>query len=137
MDEDSKAGRDALALVQAAWNEAAGRWDPDAFADLYTDDALFYGGRPDHSVGAAAIRGYFASYHDVIETGALELVEQHVVRLAPACFLAQGFGYFSSVLRGKGASRSRLRTTWIIVRQDGRWKIRQHHFSAPPDAPPI
>ncbi|MGU7775503.1 nuclear transport factor 2 family protein [Burkholderia sp. MR1-5-21] len=34
-------------------------------------------------------------------------------------------------------SRSRLRTTWVIVRREGRWKILQHHFSAPPDVPPL
>jgi uncharacterized protein (TIGR02246 family) len=127
----------ALAAVQAAWNAGAWPWNPDALTAVYTADALFFGGRPHHSVGSDAIREYLASYAGVIESATLELVEQHFVRVGPDCFLAQGYGEFSFVLSGNRTSRSRLRTTLVIVLQPNGWRIRQHHFSAPPDTPPI
>jgi uncharacterized protein (TIGR02246 family) len=127
----------ALATVNAGWSAAAQHWDADAFAALYTEDALFFGGRPAHSIGREAIREYFASYVGVIESASLELEEQHVMMLAPDCFVAQGYGVLSSRFPGGVDSRSRLRTTWIIASCDGEWRIRQHHFSGLPEKPPI
>ncbi|MBB5406303.1 uncharacterized protein (TIGR02246 family) [Paraburkholderia sp. HC6.4b] len=131
------AGNVALASVQAAWNVGAQNWDSDALTRVYTKDALFFGGRPGHSVGTDAIRDYFASYQGVIESAALELVEQHLIELGAGCFLAQGYGNFSFTLSGNRMTRSHLRTTLVIVLQDGEWRILQHHFSAKPESPPI
>ncbi|MGQ7937646.1 YybH family protein [Paraburkholderia sp. D1E] len=137
MSGTSDAASPALAIVQAAWNAAARDWNPDTLTAVYTEDALFFGGRPGHSVGSSAIREYFASYDGVIESATLALVEQHFIRLGPDCFLAQGYGEFSFVISGGRTSNSRLRTTLVIVSQHGEWKIRQHHFSTSPDTPPI
>ena len=137
MNESSDAAILALASVQAEWNAASREWNPGALTAIYTDDALFFGGRPGHSAGGSAIREYFASYQGVIESATLELVEQNFVRLGPNCFLAQGYGEFSFVLSDDRTSYSRLRTTLVIVLQSGEWKIRQHHFSTSPDTPPI
>ncbi|WP_028221444.1 YybH family protein [Paraburkholderia oxyphila] len=137
MNRTTDAAGAALARVQAAWNAAAHRWDADRLTAVYTDDALFFGGRPGHSVGAGAIRDYFASYEGVIESATLELVEQYFTHLADDCFLAQGYGEFSFVLSGGRPSRSRLRTTLVVALQQGEWKIRQHHFSTTPESPPI
>jgi hypothetical protein len=57
--------------------------------------------------------------------------------LGPDCFVAQGYGMLSSRFPGNIDSRSRLRTTWIIARSGGAWRIRQHHFSGLPEKPPI
>src|SRR5438552_13333410 len=94
MSDDTSEGRKALAAVQAAWNSAGKDWNPEALTAVYTADALFFGGRPGHSVGANPIREYFASYVGVIESGSMELVDQQIARLAAECFLAQGYGEF-------------------------------------------
>jgi uncharacterized protein (TIGR02246 family) len=137
MNRGTIAPRAALAIVQAAWNAAAHHWHPGRLTAVYADDALFFGGRPGHSVGASAIRDYFASYEGVIKSARMELVEQRFICLAEECFLAQGFGEFSFALAGDRQSRSRLRTTLVIGRQHDQWKIRQHHFSASPEVPPL
>lgn len=126
-----------LAQIQDEWNAAACPWNADALTAAYSNDALFFGGRPGHSVGAGAIHEYFASYMGVIESATLELVEQQVIHLAQDCLLAQGYGEFAFVLSGGRTSRSRLRTTLVIALHDGKWKIRQHHFSTTPESPPI
>lgn len=130
-------GRKAVASVELAWNAAGRFWNPDALAEVYTADALLFGGRPGHAVGAAAIREYFGSYVGVIHAGTMELVDQQIVQLARGVFLAQGFVDFSFVLSGDQSTKSFLRTTLVVVQQDGRWKIRQHHFSPTPAAPPL
>lgn len=127
----------ALDAVQAAWTAAATPWNPQALAAVYADDALFFGGRPGHAVGVQAIHDYFASYDGVIEAGRLALVDQHVRELAPGCLLAQGHGDFAFVLAGDRHTRSVLRSTLVLVRQEGGWKIRQHHFSVAPETPPL
>ena len=38
----------------------------DRLAAIYTDNAVFYGGRPGHSVGKEQVRAYFASYAGVL-----------------------------------------------------------------------
>jgi len=129
--------RAVLTAIGQAWTAAATPWKADALAAVYADDALFFGGRPGHSIGGAAIRDYFASYEGVIESGRLELVDQQVRELAPGCLLAQGYGDFTFVLAGHRQTRSLLRTTLVLSWQQGRWQIRQHHFSASPSAPPL
>jgi len=127
----------ALAAVLQGWNSAARQWDARALAALYTDDALFFGGRPSHAVGRPAIEQYFLSYAGEILSGRLELADQHVLQLDAGNFLAQGYGDFSFVLRPDLRTASRLRTSWLLTRQGQDWKIRQHHFSPPPAVPPL
>jgi uncharacterized protein (TIGR02246 family) len=127
----------ALANLEAAWNAAAKRFDPAGLVSLYTDNAVFYGGRPGHSVGRLAVRAYFDSYIGEIESAPLRLVDQHLIAIGPDAFVAQGLGEFSFTLSGGRHARSTLRTTLVVVRTDGGWRILQHHFSATPDSPPL
>ncbi len=127
----------ALAAVQDAWSKAGSPWNPDALAALYTSDALFFGGRAGHSVGREAVRSYFASYVGVIEQGRMVLADTHYLAIDSDCFLAQGYVDFAFTLSGGRETRSRLRATLLIVRTKDGWRIRQHHFSPTPDAPPL
>ena len=130
-------GRKALASAEAAWNAAARPWNAAALAAVYTADAMLFGGRPGHSIGAAAIRNYFASYDGVILSGSMELLDQQIAPLATGVVLAQGFVDFSFDLAGNQSTKSHLRTTLILVQHEGQWRIRQHHFSATPTSPPL
>ena len=123
--------------MQNAWNLAAKVWNPEALARLYADDALFYGGRPGHSVGAAAIQAYFASYDGIIQSAVLDLIEQELVQISPESFVSQGLGAFAFVLVGGRQTQSVLRTTLVISKLYGQWKIQLHHFSVTPEVPPL
>jgi len=126
-----------LAIVEYTWNAAATPWNPPCLAAIYTSDALFFGGRPGQSIGAAAIQQYFESYNGVIIEGAMQLVDQQVLEVAPGCQLAQGYVQFKFLLVDGRRTESRLRTTLLLVESSNTWKIRQHHFSTSPDAPPL
>lgn len=130
-------GHAALTQVVADWNRAGAGWDAVAIAAVYTEDALLFGGRPGHSVGREAIRGYFASYEGVILAGAMQMRET-VLRMPGAdCVLAQGMVDFSFTLAAGQQTRSALRATLMLLRQSDRWRILEHHFSTIPEAPPL
>ncbi len=129
--------REILARVIAQWNDAGKSWDVEGLTNVYAEDALFFGGRPAHCVGADEIRRYFGSYKGVILSAGMELRDQHVVPLAPGLFLAQGLADFSFILEHGQRTQSQLRSTVLIERRQGDWKIRQYHFSPMPPEPPL
>ena len=128
---------DVIKDVERRWNAAASTWDIDAFAAIYTDDALMFGGRADHSVGSEGVHAYFASYVGVLTSAEVTLTLQHIRQLGPETILTQGYGEFNFVLANGQRSHATLRTTWVIINKGGEWKVLQHHFSAMPEAPPI
>lgn len=127
----------ALESIESRWGSAAATWDPDKFAALYTDDALFFGGLPSLYVGSTEIHKYFSYYVGTVKAASIKFVDQQVRKLGPDAFLFQGFGNFHVTLTSGAEFDSVQRTTLLIVRQAGEWKIAQHHFSTQPDAPPI
>lgn len=137
MPESTSHPKKTLADMQNAWNLAAKVWNPKALAKLYADNALFYGGRSGHSVGVAAIQAYFESYDGIIQSAVLDLIEQELVQISPESFVSQGFGAFSFVLTGGRQTQSVLRTTLVLSRLNGEWKIQLHHFSVTPEVPPL
>jgi uncharacterized protein (TIGR02246 family) len=126
----------ALALVEQRWNEAAHSWSLDAFASIYTEDALFFGGRPGLFVGDQ-IREYFQSYVGVVRSATIKYGEQHFIELAPGMLLAQGFADFSFTVASGDKGHTRLRSTNILVMRNNAWRILQHHFSEPVNEPPL
>lgn len=121
----------------AGWNAAGAVWDCKRLADFYTDDGLFFGGRPGHSVGREAIGAYFRSYIGTIAACRLKLRDQHVVSLDADRFVAQGFGEFSFMLADGLATQSVVRTTLMLVRQHDTWKARLWNFAPSPEKPPL
>jgi uncharacterized protein (TIGR02246 family) len=134
---DANEAQHALAAVQADWNAAAGRWDPEALTAVYTPDAAMFAGRPGHALGEGGVRQYFGSYVGVIERAVMSLRDQHILVHLPDLVLAQGYVDFTFRLAGDRTSASCLRTTLTLARRQGRWKILQHHFSATPAEPPL
>jgi uncharacterized protein (TIGR02246 family) len=130
-------GEAALRAGERDWTAAAQRWDCAALAALYTEDAVFYGGRVGHSVGRSAIRAYFESYAALFTSVRLALVEQELRALRPDCWLAQGYAAFDFDMRDGGSSQAKLRSTLVLVKRAEGWRILQHHFSATPAVPPI
>jgi len=130
-------GETALRAVERDWNAAAVRWDCAGLAALYTEDAVFYGGRVGHSVGWEAIRAYFESYAALFTSVRLALVEQELRALGPDCWLAQGYAAFGFEFAGGGSSQAKLRSTLVLVKRAEGWRILQHHFSATPEVPSI
>jgi uncharacterized protein (TIGR02246 family) len=130
-------GETALRAVEHDWNAAAKDWNSAGLAALYTDDALFYGGRPGHAVGHAKVCEYFDSYVGTLAAARLSLVDQELRKLGEGVYLAQGYAEFDFDLTVGGSTRAVLRSTLVLISQPSGWRIAQHHFSSPPSEPPI
>ena len=130
-------GETALRAVERDWNAAAQHWNSAGLVALYTEDALFYGGRPGHAVGHTKVREYFDSYIGTLAAARLALVDQELRKLGEGVYLAQGYAAFDFDLTAGGATRTVLRSTLVLTRRPEGWRIAQHHFSAPPSEPPI
>lgn len=128
---------EALRTIEREWNAAASDWNPGKFAAIYTDDALFFGGRPGLTVGQPAVREYFASYVGILKSTSMALVDQHLRELGPETFLAQGYVNFKFLLESGKNTSTVMRTTLTIVKRDGKWKLIQHHFSTTPETIPV
>src|SRR5436190_9464195 len=125
-------GETALRAVERDWNAAAQHWNSAGLVALYTEDALFYGGRPGHAVGHAKVREYFDSYVGTLAGARLALVDQELRKLGEGVYLAQGYAAFDFDLTTGGATRTVLRSTLVLTRRPEGWRVVQHHFSSPP-----
>jgi len=135
--QDLPAAQAALHAIETDWTAAGINWNAQALSDVYTDDAIFFGGRPGMSSGKAAVKDYFTSYVGVLKSTTMKLYDQYVIELAEDTFLAQGFAEFNFILTNGNPAKSVSRTTLLIVKRQGQWKVQQHHFSASPETPPI
>jgi ketosteroid isomerase-like protein len=93
--------------------------------------------RPGHAVGHAKVREYFDSYVGTLAGARLALVDQELRKLGEGVYIAQGYAAFDFDLTAGGATRTVLRSTLVLTRRPGGWRIAQHHFSSPPSEPPI
>jgi ketosteroid isomerase-like protein len=115
---------DIASSIIARWSAAFARLDADALSSLYSKHALFYGSNPMLYRGRAGVKSYFTGlphwnarsvqFTDV----SAEAVGTDVVSMAgTANFFVDGAGLT-------------VKITWVIVREDGGWKIVSHHVSS-------
>jgi uncharacterized protein (TIGR02246 family) len=115
--------------VEARWNAAASPWDASALADIYDDDALFFGLLPELFVGRRAIEAYFSHYVGLYSGVSLNLVDQDIREISPSIVAAQGFGEIQNTHANGQVVAVRVRTSLVMSRSAKGWGICLHHFS--------
>lgn len=115
--------------VESRWNAAASPWNSAALADLYNDDALFFGLLPEFFVGRRAIEAYFSYYVGLYSGVTLSLVDQEIREISPTIVAAQGFGDIRNTRCDGLVVASRVRTSLVMTRSARGWGISLHHFS--------
>jgi len=125
-------------LVQIArlWTTAATPLKPGEIAALYTQDAVFFGGLPEHYVGREQVETYFNFYKDILASIELSFSDG-VASCTDSMLLYQGFADFRFGLVDGRTTFNRLRATLILERVSDTWQIKLHHFSPPPSEPPV
>lgn len=126
-----------LRSVVGRWSDAANPLSPEKIAAVYSPDALFFGGRPDHYIGRASVRDYFETYRDILASIALEIRDVHFAEVGDRLLLAQGTADFNFGLLDGRSTFASLRATLALRRSDADWMICLHHFSPPPEVPPV
>lgn len=104
------------------WIEAFNAHDLDRHMALYTQDATLFGSVDELQVGRDAIRVYFGKRPAGMRVRRYPM--PHVRELKPDLAVTAGHVDFAD-----GDEPSPYRMTWVLVKQDGSWRITQHHGS--------
>ena len=117
---------DTVSAIMGRWAAAFNKLDADALASLYSRNAFFFGSNPKLYRGNDGVAAYFNGlprwnsptvlFTDVNTTPA----GSDVINVA---------GTASFVVDGEAEPLS-VKITWVIVREDGDWKIVSHHVSS-------
>ena len=120
----ASASDDIAAGIIAKWSTAFAKLDPDAMSALYSKHALFYGSNPTLYRGRDGVKSYFT---------ALPRWNSNSVRFTDIATSAAG----ADVVNMAGIANFSVddtalavKITWVIVREDGDWKIVSHHVSS-------
>jgi uncharacterized protein (TIGR02246 family) len=106
----------------AEWIAAFNAHDLARHMALYTEDAILFGSVDELQRGRDRIRSYFAKRPPGMRVKSYPMPE--VREVAPGVVVTGGHVDFAN-----GDQLSPYRVTWVLVRQDGNWRIAQHHGS--------
>jgi ketosteroid isomerase-like protein len=108
----------------AKWSAAFARLDADALSSLYSTHALFYGSNPTLYAGRDGVKSYFAGLPRW-KTSSVRFTD--VTAEAAGADLVNMAGTANFAFDGQTLT---VKITWVIVREDGDWKIVSHHVSS-------
>jgi ketosteroid isomerase-like protein len=118
------AADDIAAGIIAKWSAAFAKLDANALSLLYSKHVLFYGSNPTLYRGRDGVKSYFKG---------LPRWDWQSVRFTDVSTDAAGndlvnmAGTANFVVDGSPLT---VKITWVIVREDGEWKIVSHHVSS-------
>jgi len=117
---------DTVAGVMGRWASAFTKLDAKALASLYSKNAFFFGSNPNLYRGQDGVAAYFAG----LPRWASPTVQFTDVKTAPAGPDVINVAGTATFLVEQGAEPLSVRISWVIVREDGDWKIVNHHVSS-------
>jgi uncharacterized protein (TIGR02246 family) len=116
---------DTVSAIAEKWSAGFNKLDAEAIASLYSKNALFYGSTPPLFKGKEGVTAYFnalprwkspmVQFSDLVTTP----VGADIINVAGT----------ASFILAENAPPVAFRLTWVIVREDGDWKILSHHVS--------
>jgi ketosteroid isomerase-like protein len=115
---------DIAAAVTAKWAAAFATVDADALSLLYSKSALFYGSNPTLYRGRDGVKSYFSG----LPRWKISSVRfTDVTTSAGGSDLVNMAGTANFAFDGQTLT---MKITWVIIREDGDWKIVSHHVSS-------
>src|SRR3954463_11051511 len=120
------AADDIVSGIMTKWAESFSKFDADAQASLYSNNALFYGSKPVLYRGRDGVASYF---NGLAKWSSREGTFADVV-VVPAGDDVINMAAIANFVIDKGATNLSVKITWVIVREDGDWKIVSHHVSS-------
>jgi ketosteroid isomerase-like protein len=118
------ASDEIAARVTAKWSAAFAKLDADALSSLYSRHALFYGSNPTLYRGRDGVKSYFVG---LPHWNARSVQFTDVATDAAGADVVNMAGTANFSVDGAGLT---VKITWVIVREDGDWKIVSHHVSS-------
>ena len=108
--------------LHARWIEAFNSRDLGAHMALYAEDATLFGSVDELQIGRERIRAYFSRRPPGVRVVSYPL--PLVREIGPDVVVTAGHVDFAD-----GDDAMPYRMTWLLVRQNGEWRIAQHHGS--------
>lgn len=117
---------DIVSGMMAKWAANFSAFDADAQASLYSKHALFFGSKPTLFRGQDGV----ASYFNGLQKWRSREVQFTDVVVVPAGDDVINVAGIANFVIDEGATNLSVKITWVIVREDGDWKIVSHHVSS-------
>ena len=117
---------DIVSAIMGRWASAFTRLDARALASLYSKNAFFFGSNPNLYRGSDGVTAYF----EALPRWNSPTVQFSDVPTAPAGAELINFAGTATFLVEEGAEPLSVKLSWVIIREDGDWKIVSHHVSS-------
>ncbi|MDI4234514.1 MULTISPECIES: nuclear transport factor 2 family protein [unclassified Bradyrhizobium] len=117
---------DIVSTIMAKWSTGFSRLDAAALASLYSEGAFFFGSNPTLYRGREGVSAYFNG----LPRWRSPTVQFSDVRAAQVTPNVINMAGTASFFLGDGEPPLSVKITWVIVREDGDWKIVSHHVSS-------
>jgi uncharacterized protein (TIGR02246 family) len=115
-----------VSTIIAKWSAGFAKLDAVALSSLYSRSAFFFGSNPKLYRGRDGVMAYF---NGLPRWRAPRVVFSDVTsaQVAPDVINMAAIASFDL---GEEAAPLSVKITWVIVREDGDWKIASHHVSS-------
>jgi ketosteroid isomerase-like protein len=117
---------DIVTGIMGKWAAAFSKLNAKALAQLYSKHAFFFGSNPNLYRGHDGVAAYFAG----LPGWSSPAVQFSDVKTAQATPDLINFAGTASFVVEQDAEPLVVKITWVIVREDGDWKIVSHHVSS-------
>lgn len=108
------------------WATAFTELDAKALASLYSKNAFFFGSNPNLYRGRNGVQAYFEGLPRW-SSPTVQFTDVSTTQATPDVINVAGTAIF---MVEAGAEPLTVKITWVIVREDGAWKIASHHVSS-------
>jgi uncharacterized protein (TIGR02246 family) len=115
-----------VSAIMAKWSAGFSRLDAKALASLYSKNAFFFGSNPTLYRGREGVAAYFNGLPRW-RSPSVRFSDLHAAHVSPDAINMAGTASF---FLDDGEPPLSVKITWVIVREDGDWKIASHHVSS-------
>jgi uncharacterized protein (TIGR02246 family) len=117
---------DIVSGIMERWAAHFSKLNADTQASLYSKNALFFGSKPTLYRGQDGVASYFKGLPKW-RSREVQFTDVVVVPAGDDVINVAGIANF---VIDEGATNLSVKITWVIVREDGDWKIVSHHVSS-------
>jgi ketosteroid isomerase-like protein len=115
---------DIVSGIMGKWAAAFSKLDASALASLYSRNAFFFGSNPNLYRGHDGVTAYFAGLPRW-SSPSVQFTDVKTAQATPDVINVAGTASFVV-----DAEPLVVKISWVIVREDGDWKIVSHHVSS-------
>jgi uncharacterized protein (TIGR02246 family) len=118
--------KDIVSGIMAKWAAGFSKLDAGALASLYSRHAFFFGSNPRLYRGRDGVASYFNALPRW-NSPTVRFTDVATAFVNPDLINVAGIASF---VVDEAATELSVKITWVVVREDGDWKIASHHVSS-------